>query len=78
MDFVTVFLTDPDAHKYPFPYRIGDRLRSISKNIEGRVVNAKYSGLEFELGYILYYLETDEGELYKIQIDDLRSIRKFH
>jgi hypothetical protein len=74
MHSVTVFLTDSDAHKYPFPYRIGERRRSVSKNIVGRVVNAKYSGPEFGPGYMLYYIETHDGELLKIPLDDLEIV----
>ena len=34
MNSITKWLTDPDAADYPFPYQIGDRLRSTTKNIQ--------------------------------------------
>ncbi len=46
MNSITKWLTDPDAADYPFPYQIGDRLRSPTQNIQGTVRNANYAALE--------------------------------
>ena len=62
---LTKWLTDPDADDYPFPHKIGERLRSPDKDLEGIVSNAKYAGAEDgELTWINYYIETDTGENY--------------
>jgi hypothetical protein len=45
MNSITKWLTDPDAANYPFPYQIGDRLKSPAKNIQGIIKNAKYAAL---------------------------------
>ena len=55
MNSITKWLTAPDAADYPFPYQIGDRLRSTTKNIQGTVRNAKYAATEIDglaWGYI--------------------------
>jgi hypothetical protein len=41
MEPATIFLTDPDAADYPFPYQIGDRLKSPAKDIQGTVRKPK-------------------------------------
>ena len=46
MNSITKWLTDPDADDYPFPHKINGRLRSLDKDIEGIVRNAKYSGTQ--------------------------------
>jgi hypothetical protein len=51
------------AGDYPFPHKIGERLRSPAKNLEGNVSKAKYAGTEGgESAWIAYYIETDTGE----------------
>ena len=67
MNLITKWLTDPNAADYPFPYQIGDRLRSTTKNIQGTVRNAKYAVTEQGgPSWVSYYLETDNGEIIKI------------
>ena len=75
MNSITKWLTDPDAADYPFPYKIGDRLRSTTKNIQGTVRNAKYAAHEkYGPAWIMYYLETDNGQLAQLPIDELEKI----
>ena len=85
MESVTIFLTDPDAANYPFPYQIGDRLKSPTKNIQGTVRNAKYAGpkqpgpawlayyLNDGIFWITYYLETDKGQITQLPLNDLEK-----
>ena len=64
METVTKWLTEADADDYPFPHKIGERLRSPDKYLEGIVRNAKYSGYDkAEPYWITYYLATDSGEI---------------
>ena len=77
MNSITKWLTDPDAADYPFPYQIGDRLRSPTQNIQGTVRNAKYAGPEYvgPLPYwITYYIETDNGQIAQIPLTELEEI----
>ena len=86
MNSITKWLTAPDAADYPFPYQIGDRLRSTTKNIQGTVRNAKYAGpkqpgpswLAYYLNngpfWITYYLETDNGQLAQLPLNELEKI----
>jgi hypothetical protein len=68
----TIWLTDPEAGRYPFPYGIGERLKAPARKAEGIVRNAKYSGPEHGGPcWILYYIETDEGDVLKIPLADL-------
>jgi len=73
-------MTDPDAADYPFPYQIGDRLKSPTKNIQGTVRNAQYAGPKY-FGplpcWITYYLETDNGQITKIPQSELEEIEVF-
>ncbi|MCB2169321.1 MAG: hypothetical protein KQI78_16820 [Deltaproteobacteria bacterium] len=76
---ITKWLTDRDAADYPFPYQIGDRLRSPTKNIQGTVRNAKYAGPEY-VGpfpyWITYYLETENGQIVKLPASELEKYFK--
>jgi hypothetical protein len=75
MNSITKWLTDPDAADYPFPYQIGDRLRSLTKNIQGTVRNAKYAGPEQpNPSWITYYIETDNGQITQIPLTELKKI----
>ena len=68
-------ITSPDATKYDFPYRMGERLRSKLHGFEGIVVNAIYAGLEgSEFHFITYYLETDNGEIIQRPATDLERV----
>ena len=68
-------INSPDAVKYHFPYRIGERLRSKLHGVEGTVVNAIYSGIEnSEFHFITYYLETDSGETVQRPATDLERV----
>ena len=72
---ITKWLTDRDAADYPFPYQIGDRLRSPTKNIQGTVRNAKYAGTEQDgPARIMYYLETDNGQITQLPLTELEEI----
>ena len=78
MNSITKWLTDPDATNYPFPYQIGDRLKSTTKNIQGTVRNAKYAGPEYvgPLPYwITYYLALNNGEIVIIPLNELQKIK---
>jgi hypothetical protein len=44
MNSITKWLTDQDATDYPFPYQIGDRLKSPIKGIQRTVRNDIYAG----------------------------------
>ncbi len=68
-------INSPDAAKYHFPYRMGERLRSKLHGVEGTVVNAIYSGIEnSEFHFITYYLETDSGETVQRPATDLERV----
>ena len=78
MNSITKWLTAPDAADYPFPYQIGDRLKSPTKNIQGTVRNAKYAATEKDgPAWIMYYLETDNGQLAQLPLNELEKIRGF-
>ena len=47
MNSITKWLTDPCAADSPFPYQIGDRLRSTAKNTQGTVRNTKYDPCDY-------------------------------
>mgnify|MGYP000734199838 CR=1 FL=1 len=86
MESVTKFLTDPDAADYPFPYQIGDRLKSSTKKIQGTVRNATYGGpkqpgpawlayyLNDGIFWITYYVETEKGEIAQLPLTELEFI----
>ena len=75
MNSITKRLTDPDAADYPFPYQIGDRLRSPTQNIQGTVRNANYAAPEQGgPAWIMYYLETDNGEITQLPLNELEKI----
>ena len=72
---ISKWLTDPDAANYPFPYQIGDRLKSPTKNIQGTVRKAKYAGTEQDGPFcIIYYLETDISQITQIPQTELEEI----
>ena len=67
MKTITIWLTDPDADDFPFLHKIGERLRSPAKDLEGIVRNAKYSGTQKgDAVWIMYYLATDTGEIIQL------------
>jgi len=71
---LTKWLTDPDADDFPFPHKIGERLRSPAKNIEGIVRNAFYTGFKrVENYWITYYLQTDTGEILQLPWHELEK-----
>ena len=75
MNSITKWLTDPDAADYPFPYQIGDRLRSPTQNIQGTVRNAKYAAPYLNgPSWIMYYLETDNGQLAQLPQNELEKV----
>ena len=76
MDSITKWLTYPDATQYPFPFQIGDRVRSTTKNIQGTVKNAKYAGTDQDNGpfWITYYIETDTGQITQLPLNELEKI----
>ena len=76
MESITKWLTYPDAAKYPFPFQIGDRVRSTTKNIQGTVKNAKYAGPE-QAGsfWIAYYIETDNGQIIQLPLNKLENVK---
>jgi hypothetical protein len=86
MESVKKWLSDPDAAKNPFPYQIGDRLKSPTKNIQGKARNAKYAGpkqpgpdwlayyLNDGIFRITYYLETDNGQITQLPLSELEEI----
>ena len=70
-------INSPDALKYHFPYRMGERLRSKLHGVEGTVVNAIYAGIEnSEFHFITYYLEADSGETFQRPATDLERVGK--
>ena len=75
-------INSPDAVKYHFPYRMGERLRSKLHRVEGTVVNATYAGIEnSEFHFVTYYLETDSGEIIQRPATDLERVgedRRLH
>ena len=71
----SIQITSPDAVKYHFPFRMGERLRSKLHGVEGTVVNATYAGIEnSEFHFITYYLKTDNGEIVQRPATDLERV----
>jgi hypothetical protein len=75
MNSITIWLTDPEADNYPFSHKIGERLRSPAKNIEGIVRNAKCAGTEDGKSvWITYYIEPDNGKIIQLPSADLEKV----
>ena len=75
MKTISKWLTDPDADDYPFPHKIGERLRSPDKDLKGIVRNAKYSGTKKgDAAWIMYYLATDTGEIIQQPAHELEKV----
>jgi hypothetical protein len=60
---------------YPFHHKIGERLISPTKNLEGIVRNTKYAGTEEgESAWIPCYIETDTGEIIQRPSAELEKV----
>jgi len=74
MKSVTVWLSDPDAHKYPFPHKIGERLRSQPDGIEGIVKNAKFTGPDKGGPFSMtYHIQTAGGDVIEVPLGELEK-----
>lgn len=77
MNEVVVWLNEKDAHKYPFPYQLGDRVKSPPDGIEGIVTNAKYTGTEEGGAFsITYHIQADNGKMFEIPLAELDKIKE--
>lgn len=77
MKSVTIWLSDPDAHKYPFPHQIGERLTSQMNGIEGVVKNAKFAGPEGGGPFSMtYHIQTDSGDTIEIPLGELEKVKE--
>ena len=77
MKSVTVWLSEKDAYKYPFPHKIGDRVRSQPDGLEGIVKDAKYEGPEDGgPASVIYRIQTDNGLIIDIPILELEKVKE--